>query len=395
MKNSGRVLLVDDDPRMLRLYQRALAASGYTVATAENGQIAAARLSQEIFDVVISDVVMPGLDGVGLLQRVRAHDLDTPVIIMTSSPELAAAVKAVEWGAMRYLLKPVSLKALEESVAEAVHLRALARFKRELLVSLGSPEREAADRAGREQQFTRALSSVWMAYQPIVSWRDASIYAYEALLRSNEPALERPGALVDAAVRLGKLHLLGRAIRRSVARNLSEAASTTRVFVNLHPHDLLDEELYGPEEPLSPFIPHIVFEITERAALDEVDRLSHRMELLRRRGFEIAVDDLGAGYSGLSSFVALEPSIVKLDMCLVRDIDQKPVVRRLVESIAGVCREMGKQIVAEGVETVAERDVLVSCGCDLLQGYLFARPSPGFCSVSFPRRASVVVGASI
>jgi EAL domain-containing protein (putative c-di-GMP-specific phosphodiesterase class I) len=391
MKNTGRVLLVDDDPRMLRLYERALAANGYTVATAESGQIAAARLSQEAFDVVISDVVMPGLDGVGLLQRVRAHDLDTPVIIMTSSPELAAAVKAVEWGAMRYLLKPVSLNALETSVAEAVHLRALARFKRELLVSLGSPELEAGDRAGREQQFTRALSSVWMAYQPIVSWRDANIYAYEALLRSNEPALERPEALVDAAVRLGKLHLLGRAIRQSVARNLSDAPPTTRVFVNLHPHDLLDDLLYGPEEPLGPFIPRVVFEITERAALDKVDRVGHRMELLRRRGFEIAVDDLGAGYSGLSSFVALEPSIVKLDMCLVRDIDQKPVVRRLVESIASVCREMGKKIVAEGVETVAERDVLVDCGCDLLQGYLFARPAPGFCSVSFPRSHQVAI----
>jgi len=390
MKTSARVLLVDDDPRMLRLYERALSSSGYAVTTAENGAVAAARLSRESFDVVISDVVMPGLDGVGLLQRVRAHDLDLPVILMTASPELAAAVKAVEWGAMRYLVKPVSLNALEAVVAEAVHLRALARLKRELLVSLGSPEGGAGDRAGREQQFTRALASVWMAYQPIVSWHDASIYAYEALLRSNEPALDRPEALVDAALRLGKLHLLGRAIRRSVARSMAEAPPATRVFVNLHPHDLLDEELYGPEEPLSRFIPRVVFEITERAALDEVDRVGYRMERLRRRGFEIAVDDLGAGYSGLSSFVALEPTIVKLDMCLVRDIDQKPVVRRLVESIAGVCRDMGKKIVAEGVETIAERDALLDCGCDLLQGYLFARPAPGFGAVSFPRPTAVV-----
>jgi EAL domain-containing protein (putative c-di-GMP-specific phosphodiesterase class I) len=95
-------------------------------------------------------------------------------------------------------------------------------------------------------------------------------------------------------------------------------------------------------------------------------------------GFRIAVDDLGAGYAGLTSFAMLEPELVKLDMTLVRDIDRSPTKQKLVRSVAGLCKELGMMVVGEGVETAAERDVLISCGCDLLQGYLFAKPDRPF-----------------
>jgi len=74
----------------------------------------------------------------------------------------------------------------------------------------------------------------------------------------------------------------------------------------------------------------------------------------------------------------LEPDIVKLDMALVRGIDSRPVQRKLVRSMTAVCKEMGMLVVAEGIETPAERDVLIELGCDLLQGFLFARPGPPF-----------------
>jgi EAL domain-containing protein (putative c-di-GMP-specific phosphodiesterase class I) len=99
---------------------------------------------------------------------------------------------------------------------------------------------------------------------------------------------------------------------------------------------------------------------------------------LRERGFRIAVDDLGAGYAGLTSFALLEPEIVKVDMTLVRDIDRSPVKRKLVRSMAALCRDMGLLIVSEGVETIAEHETLMELGCDLFQGYLFARPGRDF-----------------
>jgi EAL domain-containing protein (putative c-di-GMP-specific phosphodiesterase class I) len=99
---------------------------------------------------------------------------------------------------------------------------------------------------------------------------------------------------------------------------------------------------------------------------------------LRAVGFRIAIDDLGAGYAGLTSFALLEPEIVKIDMTLTRGIDQSPVKQKLVRSMSTLCREMGMTIVTEGVETRDERDTLLAIGCDLLQGYLFARPAKGF-----------------
>jgi EAL domain-containing protein (putative c-di-GMP-specific phosphodiesterase class I) len=95
-------------------------------------------------------------------------------------------------------------------------------------------------------------------------------------------------------------------------------------------------------------------------------------------GYRIAVDDLGAGYAGLTSFTLLEPDVVKLDMDLVRGIDTHRTKRSIVSSMVTLCHEMKSVVVAEGVETSEERDTLVDLGCDLIQGYLLAKPGPAF-----------------
>jgi len=121
----------------------------------------------------------------------------------------------------------------------------------------------------------------------------------------------------------------------------------------------------------------VVLEVTERASLEGVDVRS-QLATLRRLGFRVALDDLGAGYAGLSSFAQLLPEVVKFDMSLVSGIDRDPTKQRLVHTMKGLCDELGIQVVAEGVETAAERDVLVGLGCDLLQGYSFAKPGAPF-----------------
>jgi EAL domain-containing protein (putative c-di-GMP-specific phosphodiesterase class I) len=103
-----------------------------------------------------------------------------------------------------------------------------------------------------------------------------------------------------------------------------------------------------------------------------------RIARLREMGFRIAIDDIGAGYSGLNSFAMVQPDIVKLDITLVRGVDNDPVKRKLVRLLGDLCRDLGILVVAEGVETPDERDTLVELGCDLLQGYLFARPGAPF-----------------
>jgi EAL domain-containing protein (putative c-di-GMP-specific phosphodiesterase class I) len=100
-------------------------------------------------------------------------------------------------------------------------------------------------------------------------------------------------------------------------------------------------------------------------------------------GFKIAVDDLGAGYAGLSSFTVLEPEIVKLDMSLIRDIHITSTKQKVVRSMTALSKDMGMTVVAEGVETREERACLVDLGCDLLQGFLFAKPGRAFPGVAW------------
>jgi EAL domain-containing protein (putative c-di-GMP-specific phosphodiesterase class I) len=117
--------------------------------------------------------------------------------------------------------------------------------------------------------------------------------------------------------------------------------------------------------------------------LDEVRDVRARVAALREMGYSIAVDDLGAGYAGLTSFTLLEPEIVKLDMSLIRDAHQNSTKQKVVRSMTALAKDMGMIVVAEGVESPAERDVLVELGCDYLQGFLFARPGPAFPEVKW------------
>jgi EAL domain-containing protein (putative c-di-GMP-specific phosphodiesterase class I)/ActR/RegA family two-component response regulator len=315
---TGKVLVADDDPDLLRAYARVLLSAGHQVTAAPNGAAAIEHFRQQPFDVVVSDVAMPGMDGLQLLRAIREHDLDVPVLLITAGPSLETAVQALEHGAFRYLQKPVPFDVLVGLVGNAIALSRVAKLKRQVLEESGALARQIGDRAGLQVKFQAALEKLWMAYQPIVHWSRRRTYAHEALVRSNEPTLPHPGALFDAAERLGEVITLGRTIRQ---RTVGPMAQTDLLlFVNLSTPELEDEELYSVSSPLAPLASRTVLEITERASLDAINDVRGRVAALRRMGFRIALDDIGAGYAGLSSFAALEPDVVKLDMSLVRDV---------------------------------------------------------------------------
>jgi EAL domain-containing protein (putative c-di-GMP-specific phosphodiesterase class I) len=378
-----RILLVDDDDRVRQAYVRLLTAEGLEVVPASSGEAAVRLLAQQRFDAVISDVMMPGMSGLDLLRAVRAQDLDVSVILMTGVPMLEGAVQAVEYGALRYLTKPIAGAELTRNVRRAGQLGRMARVERAALAFAGGLQKLTADRAGLEAVFERALAGLRVVYQPIVSARRQVVVAYEALLRSSEPALATPMLLLDAAERLSEVHRLGRAIRARAAHDLLTAPLDLKLFVNLHPLDLLDDALYDPQAPLTAYAKRVTLEITERHGLDGVSAVELRVARLRALGFRIAIDDLGAGYAGLSSFAQLEPEVVKLDISLVHDIHREPTRRKLVQSMVQLCADLGMEVICEGVETVAERDVLCALGGDLLQGFLFARPGVPFPPVIF------------
>jgi EAL domain-containing protein (putative c-di-GMP-specific phosphodiesterase class I)/CheY-like chemotaxis protein len=371
------ILLVDDDDRVLTVLQRALAAPGVHISVANNGAAALEELAARSFDAVVSDIQMPGMNGLKLLHAVREHDLDLPVVLMTGNPDLKTATAAVAYGAFQYLIKPVEIDRLRAVVERAVNVGRIARLKRECAQEFGSGSFYVGDRAGIESKLNRALLSLWMAYQPIVRASDDTTFGYEALLRSKEPLLLHPSAVLKAAERVRRVHDVGRAVRELVALGAERVAGDNALmFVNLHSEDLMDPALYLPTAALTRVASRVVLELTDRASLEQVSDVQDRVERLRKLGFRIAIDDLGAEQADPGTFHQLEPEFVKLDISMVRNVDQDPGKRRLVRSMVRLCHKLGKSVIAEGVESSAQRSALIDAGCDLLQGYFFGRPGP-------------------
>jgi EAL domain-containing protein (putative c-di-GMP-specific phosphodiesterase class I) len=171
------------------------------------------------------------------------------------------------------------------------------------------------------------------------------------------------------------LRALGQAVRARAALDLLAQPAEQCLFLNLHTEDLLDSELISNASPLTAHAQRVVLEISERHSLARLPGITERLELLRQLGFRLALDDVGDGYAGLSSFTLLNPEFVKLDLALVRDLHQSALKRRLVRAVIGLCHDTGKLVVAEGVETPGEQAALEALGCDLLQGYLLGKPA--------------------
>jgi len=375
--DQGTIVIVDDEPLVLRALATYLERSPYHVVTCLTPHEAIRHISNGHVQVVVSDVTMPEISGIELLRMIRQHDPDLPVVLVTGKPAFKSAAEAIEFGAFMYLVKPVKPELLVSTVERAARLYRLAQTKRQAIALFGDGPVEA-ERVGLETNFERALRGMWIAFQPIVRASDRTIFGYEALLRSEDESMSGPGPILHAAERLGALERLGRAVREKAAHSISTAHRSYTLFVNLHPQDLLDPDLHNDNAALSSVAGRVVLEITERSAITDIENARAIAMGLRNRGFRIAIDDLGAGYAGLSSFALLEPDFVKLDMTLIRNVDSSTVKQKLVKSLASLCKDMGLYVIAEGVETRAERDAVIDLGCDLLQGYLFARPGPAF-----------------
>jgi EAL domain-containing protein (putative c-di-GMP-specific phosphodiesterase class I)/CheY-like chemotaxis protein len=369
-----RVLLIDDHAQVRTAFRRVLDGAGYAVTCEDDVPSACARLrAGDSYDVVLTDLQLPS--GTGLDVMAAAHDVDPalPVVFVTGTGDIERAQLALEHGALRYLTKPVGSTRLLAAMEEATRARMTIRHSRSA-GRLRSFDRDLAQ-VRQSVDLDAALARLWIAFQPVVSVSRRRVVAFEALVRSDHPALARPDLLIAAAEELGRMPELSRRIRALCASGLAGAAPDAELLVNLHPSDLEDPELFDPAAPLARHASRVILEITERASLDGLADVQERIERLRALGYRIAVDDLGAGYGSLSAIALIRPDLVKLDMSLVRNCHEDRVRTRMVRSIGMMCQQLGTAWLCEGVETMAELRAVVGAGVDLVQGYLLGRPS--------------------
>ena len=232
-------------------------------------------------------------------------------------------------------------------------------------------------------QFRDILVSrkVTAVYQPIVDFSSGEILGWEALSRGPEQGPFRsPVMLFDAAERLGRLFALEKLCREKAINNLGGIAPSQKLFLNINPKTVVDPE-FTPGKTLELMEraglepENIVFEITERHSVQDFGLFYKALDHYRSQGFKVAVDDAGAGFSGLTTIAQIQPDYIKIDMTLVRGIDRDPVKRALMETLVGFADKIGSRIIAEGIETKAEAACLLDIGVHFGQGYYLGRPA--------------------
>jgi diguanylate cyclase (GGDEF)-like protein/PAS domain S-box-containing protein len=223
-------------------------------------------------------------------------------------------------------------------------------------------------------------------YQPIVDAVGKS-GKYEALIRWRHPlrGLVMPGQFIGLAEELGLIKKVGDWVLQAVLRQIAEWDARghpgLQISINKSPRQF-GQRADDSTEWLAMIRDHgidpqrIIIEITEGVLLDERPHVTEQIRKYRDAGVSIAVDDFGTGYSALSYLKRLPIDYVKIDRSFIADLLEEGNDRNLVEAIIVMCHKMGMRVVAEGVETVLQRNLLQGMGCDYMQGYLFGRPEP-------------------
>ena len=218
-----------------------------------------------------------------------------------------------------------------------------------------------------------------MAYQPVVDLAARRIYAYEALVRG--PAGQGAGSVLgqvtpqnryafDQSCRIKAIELASRLKLPETGASLS---------INFIPG-----AMYSPENCVRATlavarrcdfpVDRLIFEMTENEEITDYRLLDGIFRAYQANRFRTALDDFGAGFSGLNLLAQFPFDVVKIDMMVVRGLDSDDRRRAIVQGIVGICRDLATKVVAEGVETEAERAALQALGVNLFQGYLFAKP---------------------
>jgi predicted signal transduction protein with EAL and GGDEF domain len=237
-------------------------------------------------------------------------------------------------------------------------------------------------KVARDLRHAVAAGDITLAYQPLISTQTGQITSAEALARWTHAARGpiRPDVFIPIAEECGLIDILGEQLLRRACRDALGWPDHIRVAVNLSPLQFLSGQL--PETVRaaleSSALPpnRLQLEVTESLVIRDVERTFEQLEQLRALGIQILMDDFGVGYSSLSYFQRFPFDKVKIDKSFVDAIATSRAAKAIVQAVVGLGRQLDMGVVAEGVETEEQMEMLIALGCTHLQGYLFGRPVP-------------------
>lgn len=378
-----RVIIADDDPAIRRAVSAVLTAAGgmVVVATVEDADAAIEAAVRESPDVVILDVKMPAGGGPRAAREIALKAPGVRVVALSAHDDREAVASMLRAGALGYVIKGAPIEEIVETVERAS--RGLASLSGEVAASVaveleetaGEREREAGEGAARAEEVAMLLrpGAIRPVFQPIVDLETGGVVGFEALSRFDLEPRRPPDAWFLAAAQVGRLEDLEFAALRVAAARFADLPRGTYLSLNISPSSALSDRL--PEALVGIPPEWIVLEVTEHAEVADYDALRAALAPIRLRGGRLAVDDAGSGFASLRHILLLEPSIIKIDISITRDIDTDRARRALASALVSFGKEMGISLLAEGIETAAELEVLRALGVRFGQGYFLGRPT--------------------
>ncbi|MEG4486018.1 EAL domain-containing response regulator [Microcoleus sp. D2_18a_B4] len=387
-----KILVIEDEQVIRENILKLLKAEGFDVTGAENGSQGLYAAVSNVPDVIICDVMMPELDGYGVLVALRSNPVTAtvPFVFLTGKADRSEMRQGMELGADDYLTKPFSKAELVGAISSRLKKQEAVAEQYNTLRSQSSELiQDAADKLERiKTSLCDALEreEFQVYYQPQVNVHTGKIISAEALVRWLHPekGLISPAEFIPHAEATGFIVQLGEWVLQTACRQMqvweNAGFSGLRVAVNLSPRQFHQPDLSSrvaqilAETGLQ--ASSLELELTESLMVEDAESAIATLQHLKNLGVCISLDDFGTGYSSLSYLTQYPFDTLKIDRCFISNITDGCTNAAIVKAIIEMAHSLCLEVVAEGVETEAEKDFLWRYKCDTMQGYFFSPPLP-------------------
>ncbi|MGR2708235.1 hypothetical protein B7453_11160 [Pseudomonas sp. IB20] len=395
------LLIVDDEPQVRKLLETLLQHEGYQTLSAASGEEALQLVAQQPPDLILLDIMMPGMDGYEVASHLKGNETTAsiPIIMLSALSESSARVSGLESGAEEFLSKPVERVELWLRVRNLLRLKARGdQLKIHNLMLEQQLQRQTPEPAGMSvhdlarQDLENALREAVQThqftvhYQPKVELLGGQICALEALLRWERPGYGAvsPAVFVPVLESLGLIVPVGRWVIETVCQQIAvwqrSLVGAVEVSVNVSGHQLIEGDLIADIVQIlagTGVEAHwLEVELTESSLMENTHHTITSLQRLRAMGVKIAIDDFGTGYSSLAYLRRFPIDTLKIDIAFIREVTTNPQDAAITRTIIELAHSLDLRVVAEGVETQEQLAFLKAAGCDQIQGYLFSRPLP-------------------